>query len=178
MKNLLIGLVIIILIASAGFFAGRKTAPIPVATTDTIKVIQPVNLDSVITKARFGYIRYDYAEFIKQFGSVYRDTVYFDSLHIDTQFVSIPVLTSRDTLEFTYSDTLIELSGSVDIQTTAFMPPLALIKNKVSLYDLNIIVRGNAVPIVSPREFPWWDRFKYGAATTVAVISIIKLLVM
>lgn len=168
LQDKLIGTIFIITFLIAIFFAGRYTAPDTIIESIDTFYVAP-DTSSIIQKARKGYIEYNYTEFVKKFGSIYKDSViiYNDSTIINYKdsIITIPTLQADTTFSFEKEDTVkqAKFSAKLDLNTIAYWYPVFAIQNTAILRDVTFIVTQQTIPI---SEWKWYNNFQIGIGTT------------
>jgi len=135
----------IILLAAAGLFILTITKKPEIVETT---LYMPVDSQAIIQKATEGMILYDYDALVKEFGNIFKDTT-FEKIPVDSLILKdstvihhyyLPAIWSDSTFHFTDSTDTWRYKFFMDLHTTAFLPPISVIKNEAVLRDFTIHV--------------------------------------
>ena len=163
-----IGQISIIILVVAIFFGGmfvgiRVTDPIVEYRSDTT-YIKP-DTASIVANARHGWLEYDYNEFVREFGSTYRDTNWtlLDSIKWNIRdsirYIDIPYMEVDTTFEFSRKDSVKkwEFGAKLDLHAESWWHPLYIMKFDAVLRDVRVIT---VIPKIS--TWKWYDNFYIG----------------
>ncbi len=146
-NNIILGLVLLLIIMGMilgwGYreYDGLKNKPTP------IEVVMPADTADIVSTARIGWVKYDYKKFLKEFGSIYKDTNWtrlsdtnwVDYLRdipgdsTDTEFIELPMSTEDSYLTFSGKDTItdVEYELGIHLYETFIPPPLDITRRAV-----------------------------------------------
>lgn len=162
-------LVLYVLLLSLIIYSTDKTL-YPDVEYREVRVLMPVNEDSLIQAARRGWIPFDREALIERFGSIYKDTSthYRDSLCLRDSVVireyineiwDVQYLAADTTIEFAGQDSSGEVkwNGSLDLNTVAWWAPVYAIETYWEMNGIEI-----SFPECKPMDRRWYDRFYLG----------------
>jgi len=158
---IIIMLIVAVLFGGLGFWINDYISEPDIEYRTDTTYIKP-DTASIIQQARKGYIEYNYDEFVKKFGGIYKDSIitYKDSTVINYKdsIITISTLSADTTFSFEKKDTVkqVKFSAKLDLRTVAFLYPICAIQNTATLRDVTFVT------YTTVAKWKWYDNFYVG----------------